>query len=489
MKKLLIAILAAVAILVLIVVLRAARLGAVESPAEQRIALAVDDDSAAMHLGQAVQFPTISVQEGAIDSAAFLAFQEWMERTYPLVHSTLARERIGGLSLFFTWRGTDSTRPPVVLMGHQDVVPVIPGTEAKWTHPPFSGAVAGGYVWGRGTLDDKGTVVAVLEAVERLLRDGHRPTRTIFLAFGHDEEVGGLQGAQLMAGRYRGMKLPAPVLVLDEGGAVFDGAPLGLSGPVAMVGVAEKGFTSLELVIEGEGGHSSTPPRATQIGRLARAVKALEDEQFPASLDGATRALMETIAPVLPMRRRLVVGNLWLFSPLMERALLAQPQTAAMLRTTTAPTIFQAGAKDNVLPPFARAVVNFRIRPGETVNSVIARVQRVIDDSAVKVRPIGFRSDPSPVSPHDSPAFRVVASTIRQTLAATAPIVAPYLVLGGTDARYWSPIAPSVYRFNPFPFEPDALTRAHGTNERISVKGFADGVRYYVQLVRNLEQL
>lgn len=489
MRRILLLFAGVLAALLVIVLVRTVGLGAAPASQDTRIIVPVNADSAAAHLAEAIRFPTISVQEGAIDSAAFLGLHAWLARTYPLVHQRLTRETVAGLSLLYTWPGSDATKAPVVLMGHLDVVPVVPGTESRWAHGPFSVDVADGFVWGRGTLDDKVTVIAILEAIERLLSQGYRPARTVYLAFGHDEEVGGRQGAQAIAQLYRERKLPSPALVLDEGGAVFEGAALGVSGPVAMVGVAEKGFTSLQLSAEGEGGHSSTPPQETHIGRIARAVIRLQEDQFPARLDGATQALMETLAPLLPFGRRMVVGNLWLFRPVVKETMLAQPQTAAMLRTTTAPTIFRAGAKDNVLPPDARAVVNFRIRPGETVDGVIARVKRVIADSLVRVQAIGFRTDPSPISDYTSSAFTTVAATIRQTLGTTAPLVAPYLVLGGTDARYWSPMSRNVFRFNPFPFEPDAMTRAHGTNERMPVNGFADGVRYYIQLVRNFERL
>ncbi len=479
---------AIVAALLGVSAVRTMRLAPPAPSSAARVTIQVNADTLAEHLGAAVRFPTVSVQDGAIDTAAFVALHAWMAKTYPLVHQRLTLEKVG-LSLLYTWPGTDPASAPVVLMGHQDVVPVIPGTETKWTHGAFSGEVADGFVWGRGTLDDKGTVIAVLEAVEQILRDGHQPARTIYLAFGHDEEVGGREGAQRIAQLYRDRKLSAPALVLDEGGAVFEGKSLGVSGPVAMVGVAEKGFASLELSTEGEGGHSSTPPRETHIGRVARAVIRLEDDQFPATLDGATRSLMESIPPLMPFSQRFFVGNLWLFSPLVKRILLAKPQSAAMMRTTTAPTIFQAGAKDNVLPPNARAVVNFRIRPGETVEGVIQRVTRVIGDTLVHVKAIGFRSEPSPLSDYSGAAFATVAATVRQTLGSRAPLVAPYLVMGGTDARYWAPHSRLVFRFNPFPFELDALTRVHGTNERVPVQGFADGVRYYIQLVKNLKQL
>lgn len=489
MRRLLLLLVVLLVVLCGVASLRALRLSGPARASDPRVTIPVDADSVAAHLAAAVRFPTISTQDGTTDTLAFNALHAWLEQTYPLVQQRLTREVVGGLSLFYTWPGQDTSKAPIVLMGHQDVVPVIPGTEGKWTHGAFSGDVAEGFVWGRGTLDDKVTVVAVFEAVERLLREGFTPSRTIYLAFGHDEEVGGRQGGEAMAKLYRDRRLQAPALVLDEGGAVFDSGVPGVSGPVALVGVAEKGFVSLELRVEGEGGHSSTPPRATNIGRVARAVIALEDDQFPATLDGVTRAAMETMAPAMPFSRRLALANLWLFGPLVKQSLLSTPQTAAMMRTTTAPTIFQAGAKDNVLPPTAKAVVNFRIRPGETVDGVTARVRRVIADSLVKVQAVGFRADPSPVSDYRGPSFATVATTIRQTLGSRAPLVSPYLLMGGTDGRYWSPISSYVFRFNPFPFEPDALTRAHGTNERVPVKGFADGVRFYVQLLRNVDSL
>ena len=489
MRRLLLFVTLVIVVLVGIATARTLRLTVPATASDARVTPPVDADSAAAHLAAAVRFPTVSVQDGATDSTAFRALHAWLAHTYPLTHQHLTLQLVGGLSLFYTWKGSDTTKAPVVFMGHQDVVPVIPGTEAKWTHGAFNGDVAEGFIWGRGTLDDKATVIAVFEAIEQLLRDGFQPTRTIYLAFGHDEEISGRQGAQAIATMYASRKLAAPALVLDEGGAVFDGAVLGVSGTVALVGASEKGFASLELSADGDGGHSSTPPRETHIGRIARAVVRLEDDQFPATLDGATESLLEAAAPLMPFGWRFAMGNLWLFKPLVARALLARPATAAMVRTTTAPTIFQAGAKDNVLPPTAKAVVNFRIRPGDTVDGVIARVTRVIADSAVHVRALGFSNEPSPVSDYSGPAFHTVAKTIRQTLGTTPPLVAPYLVVGATDARYWSRLSRYVFRFNPFPFELDVLTRMHGTNERVPVKALADGVRYYEQLVKNLETM
>lgn len=462
------------------------RMGGVPPPVP-RVDVAVDEQGAVAHLVEAVKVPTVSTEDRAIDRSAFVAFHELLRRMYPLVHARLTSEVVGDLSLLYTWPGADTAAAPVVLMGHFDVVPVVPGTESRWTHAPFSGKVADGFIWGRGTLDDKVTVIAVLDAVEHLLRHGHTPTRTIYLAFGHDEEVGGEEGAGRIAERYRQRGLARPALVLDEGGALFEGGFPGLASPVALVGIAEKGFLSLELKVSGDGGHSSTPPGRTHIGRLARAVASLESSPFPASIDGPTRAMFQALAPAMPFARRLAIANLWLFEPLVARLLLSDPRIAAMMRTTTAPTIFQAGTKSNVLPPEAKAVVNFRLGPNDTVDSVMARVKSTIADPEIAVEPVGFRSNPSPVSDASGAGFRHVATTAQETLGRETPLVSPYLVIGGTDARYWSDLSTQVFRFSPVPAEPDITARAHGTDERVAVAGFVAAVRFYVRLIANIE--
>lgn len=455
---------------------------------EARVGVAIDEEGAVRRLAEAVRVPTVSTEDGTIDHAAFAEFHELLRRMYPLVHARLSSEVVGDLSLLYTWPGTDEAAAPVVLMGHFDVVPVVPGTEGRWTRGPFSGEVADGFIWGRGTLDDKVTVIAVLDAVEHLLRDGHTPARTVYLAFGHDEEVGGAAGAGRIAALYKERGLTPPALVLDEGGALFDDGFPAVADPVALVGIAEKGFLSLELRVGGEGGHSSTPPSRTHIGRLARAVAALESSPFPASIDGPTRAMFETLAAAMSYPRRLAIANLWLFEPVVTRLLLQDARAAAMMRTTTAATIFHAGTKSNVLPPEARAVINFRIGPNDTIDSVTTRVKAIIADPEIAVQTVGFRTEPSPVSDPKGAGFRHVAATIRETLGRQTPLVAPYLVIGGTDARYWSGLSTQVFRFNPVPAEPDVTTRAHGTDERVSVAGFVGAVRFYVRLIGNLER-
>ena len=398
------------------------------------------------------------------------------------MHAGLRREVVGGYSLLYTWPGADPRLPPVLLMGHMDVVPVEPGTEARWARPPFSGALQGGFVWGRGALDDKVSVMGTLEAVEMLLAEGFAPRRTILLAYGHDEETGG-RGAQAIAALLRGRGV-RPWMVVDEGGVIGRGLMPGVARPTALVGIAEKGFVSVELAVETEGGHSSMPPRHGSIGRLSAAIARLEDAPMPARLDGPALQLFGRVGPEMPFAQRMVFANLWLTRPLVIRTLAGAPSSNAMIRTTTAPTIFQAGTKENVLPSRARAVVNFRILPGDSVAGVVAHVRRTVADTSIRVRAMAtFSSEPSPVSRTDGEPFRVLERSIRQ--AAPDAVVAPYLVVGGTDARHYAGLSDAVYRFMPVRMEQADLDRIHGTDERIAVRDYEAAIGFYRQLLLN----
>ncbi len=490
MKRLLLAVAAVVAALLGTMAVRAAMVPAPAPPAVAEKRVVIDEATAAQRLSGAVKFATISTASGApIDTAAFLGFHAFLATSFPRVHAALKLEKVAGLSLLYTWTGTDSLAPPVVLMGHMDVVPVPEANLKDWTHAPFSGDVADGYVWGRGTMDDKVTVLAVLEAVEDLLSRGQRPSRTVYLTFGHDEEVGGRLGARAIVDTLvrRGVK---PALVIDEGGVMTNGAIPGVQGLAAVVGIAEKGYLSLRLKARAEGGHSSMPTSRTAVGALSRAIAALEANQFPFVLDGPTRGMLEAMAPYSSFGRKMVFANLWLTGPLVTKMLSGTPTTAAMLHTTTSPTMLSAGIKDNVLPPEATAVVNFRIRPGETQATVMARVNAVIADTMISVTPTdSARVDPSPVSNVDSPAFRLIASTVRGMVPGQSVPVLPYLVGGGTDAKYWGPHSSNVFRFLAVPLEQGDATRIHGVNERMSVKSYGTAVTFYAQLLQHLDAL
>jgi carboxypeptidase PM20D1 len=370
-----------------------------------------------------------------------------------------------------------------------DVVPVPEPNLKEWSHAPFSGDLAGGFVWGRGTLDDKTTVLAILESIEGLLAQGYQPPRTVYLAFGHDEEVGGLYGARSIVDTLvaRGVK---PALVLDEGGFLASGVIPGIKGRAAIVGIAEKGYLSLRLRAKAQGGHSSMPTQRTAVGALSRAIAALEANPFSYSLDGPTRGMLEALAPYSPFSQRLALANLWLTGPLVRRKLRATPLGSALMHTTTSPTMLAAGIKDNVLPPEATAVVNFRIRPGETMETVTQHVRDIISDTLIIVEPTdSARVDPSPVSDVSSPAFQLIAATIRAMAPGENLPVLPYLVMGGTDAKYWGAHSSSVFRFLAIPLGEGDVARVHGVNERVAVADYATSVGFFSRLLRGLDRL
>lgn len=490
LKRLALAILALLTILLAVLVVRTNQVPDPAPAAEASAAVPLNEIRAAARLAEAVRFRTVSYQSGApIDTAAFLGFHAFLARSFPGVHRTLRRELVGGLSLLYTWPGADTTLEPVVLMGHMDVVPVTEENRADWTHDPFAGVIADGYVWGRGTLDDKTTVIAILEAVEGMIAAGVTPARTVYLTFGHDEEVGGRYGARLIVDTLvsRGVR---PALVLDEGGFLTSGAIPGVPGRAAIVGIAEKGYLSLVVTARAQGGHSSMPPTRTAVGALSAAIGRLLDAPFPASLDGPTRAMLEAMAPYSSFSQRVVLANLWLTEPMMVRILGGSPMGGALTRTTIAPTMLDAGVKDNVLPPEASAVVNFRIRPGETKESVIARVRDVIADSLITVvERDSANVGPSPVSDIASPAFQLIARTVRGMAPGEQLPVLPYLVMGGTDAKFWAPHSDRVFRFLAIPLGDGDVARVHGVNERLAVRDYRTAVNFFAQLLRGLDDL
>jgi carboxypeptidase PM20D1 len=482
MKKLLAAAGALLAVLFAVVAVRTATFPSWQVDASPAPPLALDTAAVIQRLADAVTYRTISTADGPQGEAGeFERFRAFLASAFPRVHGALVREVVADHSLLFTWAGTDTAAEGILLTAHYDVVPVEPGTEGHWTHPPFAGTVADGYVWGRGTLDDKAGVMGILEAVEALLAEGFAPARTVYLAFGHDEEVGG-EGARRIAETLRGRGVRM-AYVVDEGGAVFTpGTVPGVEAPVALVGIAEKGFVSLELAVRAAGGHSSMPPRETAAGIVSAAVHRLERNPFPGALAGVSRETFAYLGPEMALPQRAVFANLWLFGPLVRRGLDDTPRGAAMLRTTTAATMLRGSVKDNVLPIHAAAVVNFRILPGETVESVEARVRRVVADDRVEVRRYGaVATDPSPVSDPRGDGFRAVQTAIRRIYPDA--LTAPYLVMGATDARHYAVVSDQVFRFLPVRLEEGDLARLHGTDERVSVAAYLDAVRFYRHLV------
>ena len=439
-------------------------------------------------LSRALAFRTVSEPRDSPDPAPFHGLHGFIRQAYPRVHAQLEAESVAGLSLLYTWRGADAALPPVVLLGHLDVVPA--PEAAAWRHEPFGGDVADGFVWGRGTLDDKAGVLATLEAVELLLSERFRPRRTVYLAFGHDEETSG-QGARAIVRTLQGRGVNDLALVLDEGGAILPGALIpGIDRPVALIGIAEKRSVDLELTVRAAGGHASAPPPETAIGLLSRAVAALEASPPAPRLDGATAATFRYLAPEMPLASRVVFANPWLFGPLVTRVLAATPRTAAIVRTTLAPTVFEAGVRFNVLPASARAVVNARLLPGDTVETIAAHARRVIDDDRVEIRAAAAPLPPGPgMSGTGTPGFDLLARTVRETYGGSGVLVAPYLTIAAVDARWYAPLTVNVYRFRGMRWEADATERVHGANERIAVEAYLDGIRFFYRLLGNANTL
>jgi carboxypeptidase PM20D1 len=444
-------------------------------------ALALDVDAAARRLGAAVRARTISYDDRRADSAAaFVELRALLQRSFPRVHERLERELVRENSLLYTWHGSDPTLAPALLLAHQDVVPVAPGTQSEWLQDPFGGAIADGYVWGRGTWDDKGNLMAMLEAVEALAAQGYQPRRTLYLGFGDDEEIGGAQGAAQIAALLRARRVRL-AYVLDEGLLVTEGIIPGVAAPVALIGTAEKGYLTMALRAEAQSGHSSMPPARTAIGALSRALVRLEDAPAPAQLQGVPRQMLETLAPEMPLAQRLLFANLWLFGPLVRGELDKQPSGRASLRTTQAPTTLRAGDKENVLPGRAEAQVNFRLLPGDTVAQVLERSRVAVDDPQIALSATAQAWDPAPASSTDDPAYRLLAQAIRETFAGA--IVAPGLMLGATDSRRYLDLTAQTYRFTPVRATEQDLARFHGSNERIALANYAQMIRFYHRLI------
>ena len=451
----------------------------VVSPAD---ALMVDVQAASERLAQSLRFRTVTENDGAAGIDVFAPLHAFLQAEFPHVHRTMKREIIGERSLLYTWSGSDPQSRPIILLGHMDVVPAQPENLDRWTHPPFAGTVADGYIWGRGALDDKVAVLGLLESAEALIASGFQPRRTIYLAFGHDEE-GGSEGAKAIAKTLRTRDVMAQ-FALDEGMIITRGVMEEIDAPLATIGIAEKGYLTIEMTAHADSGHSSVPPDRTAVGALSRAIARLEAHPMPASLDGPIRHTLAYLGPEMPFVQRMAMANLWLLGGVVQGTFDGDKNTRAMIRTTTAPTMLKAGTKANVMPPSATSTVNFRILPGDTVAEVVDHVRRVVNDDRVTVEVL-IGNEPSRVSRPDSAAFKLLQRTTRQVFSGA--VVVPSLVVGATDGRFYEGVADDVYRFLPVIFLSDDIARLHGHDERISTEGYGRAIQFYTQLINNLQ--
>ena len=436
--------------------------------------------SPAQRLGEAVRFQTISYQDRSqIDYQEFLRFHEFLRTSYPLVFGQLSVETVGNYNLLIHWPGSDPALQPILFTAHMDVVPVEPGTEQDWQHPAFDGVVADGRVYGRGTLDDKEGLMGLLEAAETLLAQGFSPRRSIVLAFGHDEETGGKQGAAIIAKRMRELDMHFEWMV-DEGGMILSDNPMLPGKSMAMINIAEKGYLTLTLVAQGDGGHSSNPPKISTIGRLSAALARIEDNPFPPRLVGPVQAMLETIAPHVGQPERLVFNNLWLTGGIVADRMAEDRLTIPFVRTTTALTMFNAGIKENVVPQRAEAKVNFRLLPGDTPQMVADHVEATVDDPLVEISYDQWDAVPL-VADYEGGGFAVIAAAVAAVYPAA--VITPSLLTATTDTRHYIDLADNQYRFHGIMIVSSQAKSIHGTDEYIAVDSYEKSIAVARQMM------
>ncbi|MEO8794444.1 MAG: M20/M25/M40 family metallo-hydrolase [Daejeonella sp.] len=481
MKKFFLFVLLGFFTIVIVLLIRTFTFNTKQIKTEQQKRLVLDD-SCIVHLQKAIRFKTVSYDDAMkFDSLEFIGFQKFLKKTYPLVFTQMNLETVNRFSIILHWKGKNSNIKPIILMAHQDVVPIEQATINKWTVPPFSGSLKNGFVYGRGTIDDKGSLIAILESAEILLHEKFIPATDVYFVFGHDEEVSGLKGAKSVAKLFKKRNIH-PEFVLDEGGIItYDKIP-GLEKPAAVVGISEKGYQTIDLQINIPGGHSSMPAEKTALDEMAKAVVKLKQNPFKPEMGYALNSFLNYVGPELPFSSKLAMANRELFKPLIFNIYSKTATGNAVIRTTSATTIFNSGMKENAIPGQANATVNFRTQPGTSLKDVIDHVRKAIDNDQIKIIARKTGSSASQIADVDSPSFKY----IQKTLSGFDPklVVAPYLVLGATDGRYFGNLTPQVFRFIPFP-DPEGF---HAVNERIRTDDFKKGISFYYQLIKNYKK-
>lgn len=436
------------------------------------------DPGAANRLAEALRFQTISGENNSQDSlkqAELVKLYAWMQQAYPSVFKQATVTVIGD-SRLIEITGKDPKLLPALMLAHLDVVPADTGVTGSWKFPPFSGTVDKDTIYGRGALDDKSVATAMLEALEQLLKQGKTPNRSVLLAFGHDEEIGGKEGAKKIA-EYLISKNKKAAFICDEGFGLMENLVPGVDKDVALIGIAEKGFVSAELTVDIPGGHSSMPKKDNATAILAKGLNAVENTTFLETLCEPQESFFRHIAPEASPLYRYLFSNLWITSPAVKMVLRGNNKTAATMRTTHATTIIQAGDKDNVMPGRARAVINFRILPGQRIADVKQLLIEALDDPRISVRLLPDQTEPSGVSPDEGPAWDAIVKAVHQTYKEV--VTAPALVIAGTDCKHYTAISPNIYRFVPLRFNSQNLDGIHGSDEKIALRNYEEAIGYY----------
>jgi carboxypeptidase PM20D1 len=480
MKKTLQFLLWLIILLLIIILIKTATFRSLQIKTEP-VVINLFGDESVERLSKSITFPTVSFSESSpVDTAAFKGYIAFVNESYPLINSRLTKEIFNEFSLLYSWKGKSTSLKPLVLMAHMDEVPA--GDTTLWENAPFSGANDGKYIWGRGTLDDKTEMISILEAVEKLLNEEFEPERTIYLAFGHDEEISGNRGGRIIANALKERGIEAE-FVLDEGLAITENMVPLIKKNVALIGTSEKGYLSVKLAVDMQGGPSSTPEKESAITVLNNAIYNLINKQLKARMSRPLYDYIRYIGPEMPFFTRALFANQWIFKGILLYVYQNSGSGNALVRTTTAPTIIHAGIKNDIIPATAEAIINFGILPGETSTGVLEHINKVINDERVRISPIeDGRREPTPVSSPDATGFKNIFTVIRQLFPGT--VVAPTMILASSDSRYYSEISKNIYRFAPIIINSEDIARIHGVNERIRIEDFKRGIGFYYQLIK-----
>lgn len=469
-------ILAVVLIVLGICAVRAVKLKS-EKTEKAEIPQKFTDKEAVERFQRILQKKTVWPQSGEIDYKEFESFLPLLKELYPDFFNVAEAELVNDYGILIKWKGTQSELEPVVLMSHYDVVEA---DESQWKYPPFEAQIHDGDIIARGTVDTKCILAALLEAATALHKSGFTPKRDIWFSFSNNEETGGATSPAIV--EYLNDKGVKPWIVIDEGGAIVKGPALGVKDEFAMIGVSEKGVADVTVTVSGEPGHSSTPSNSDSTVRLIRAIENIEKKKFKSGVSPVLEQMLKGIASKTGFAFRFVLGNLWLFKPIVKKILETNGETAAMIRTTTSLTMLSGANQINIIPPKASAGYSVRIAPGDTVEGVVEHIRKSAGENAEIT--VDYQFAPSPVSDFNGEEFRFIADTVSKVYPNVTSV--PYIMTGGTDSKHFAKICPNVYRFAGIRFTDENRAGMHGNNESLSVENYYKGIDFYVELMSSL---
>jgi carboxypeptidase PM20D1 len=435
-------------------------------------------------LSKAIQIQTISGTDSAtFNPEHFKNFISFLQENFPLTHQRLEWKTINDYSLVYHWKGSGLSGKPVLLLAHYDVVPAEEKSLSKWQNPPFSGHIDSLFIWGRGTLDDKSSVMAMLESTENLLKENFLPSQTIYFAFGHDEEIGGYNGAKKIAEYFQNLEFQ---MVLDEGGMMAKDLFPGMKKTIAFISTAEKGDLNVELSVHEKGGHSAAPPKETAIEIIAKALIKINEHPMKARLQSPTDEMLKTLAPHLDAKTRFALRNRWLFKKKILKKLSDNYGTNSIIRTVMSPTMINGGIKENSLPAYVAANINIRALQGDSIGTVLQHLKNTIKDERVMISVKEPYHYASAITPTDSKEYSLISKTILQIYPDV--VVAPLLAPGTTDSRKYASLSKNILRFIPVTLDNESKEQMHGINERISLKEYMQAIRFYTELIKNINK-